>query len=104
MYSFVYITAPNQREAERMAEILVSERLAACANIYPEIGSIYWWKGKMERERESVLIAKTRQDLVRRLINRVKEIHPYECPCIVTFEIKDGYRPFLDWIAQETVY
>jgi len=102
MYRVVYITAPNSQEAQRIGEVLVSERLAACVNIYGEIKSIYWWQGKMEIERESVLIAKTKAQLVDALIEKVKSLHPYECPCIITFEIKEGFKAFLDWIDQET--
>mgnify|MGYP001155995830 CR=1 FL=1 len=102
MFRLVYITAPNSQEAIRIGEVLVSKRLAACVNIYPEVRSIYWWQGKMEKENESVLIAKTKAQLVERLIEEVKSIHPYECPCIITFEVKEGFKPFLDWIDQET--
>lgn len=101
MFRFVYITAPNKEEAKRIGRILVEERLSACVNIYPEIESIYWWEGKMVSEREAVVIAKTTDSLIPKLIERVKEVHPYECPCIVSFEIGKAYEPFLKWISEE---
>lgn len=102
MAQFIYITAPNKEEAERIGKLLVEERLAACVNIYPEIQSVYWWQGKLETERESVIVAKTKDELVEAIINRVKELHPYECPCIVAFKVEGGFKPFLDWIQAET--
>jgi len=100
-YTFVYITAPNVKEAEKIGKILVEEKLAACVNIFP-IRSIYRWKGKIEKAREVVLIAKTKKTLFSKLAKRVAEIHPYEIPCIVGFDIKQGNEEFLEWIDGET--
>ncbi len=102
MYRLVYITAPNREEAKRIGRILVEERLAACANILPEIESFYWWEGRLENEGESAIFAKTTGEKVGRLIQRVAELHPYECPCIISFKIEEGHAPFLSWIQEET--
>lgn len=98
---FVYITTPNVEEAERIGRILVEERLAACVNIFP-IRSIYRWKGKIETSREAVIIVKTRKRLFGKLVRRVREIHSYEVPCIVGFNIGAGESRFLEWIDGET--
>ncbi|MBW2094809.1 MAG: divalent-cation tolerance protein CutA [Deltaproteobacteria bacterium] len=99
---FVYITAGNRDEARAIGRSLVSARLAACANIIHPVHSIYWWEGKMQEDTEGIIVAKTREDLVDALIEKVKSMHSYECPCIVTLPILEGYRPFLDWVTQET--
>jgi periplasmic divalent cation tolerance protein len=98
---FVYITASSVREAERIGRVLVEEGLAACLNIFP-VRSIYRWKGKVEGSAEAVIIAKTRRGLFGRLVERVREIHSYELPCIVGFNIAAGEKRFLEWIDGET--
>ncbi len=98
----VYITAANSAEAERIAETLVSERLAACENIQPSIRSIYRWRGAVERAEEAALLAKTRADRFEALRARVREIHSYEVPCIVAWPIARGHPAFLDWVREES--
>ena len=98
----VYITAGSIDEARAIAKELVSSRLAACANLIDNIQSFYWWEDEIHDEREVILIAKTRQELVPELIEKVKAIHSYTCPCIVSLPILDGHGPFLDWIVAET--
>lgn len=99
---FLYVTAPNADEAKRIGELLVQERLVACANILGPIASIYWWQGKVQHDSEAVLIAKTRPDLVERVIARVKALHSYTVPCVVSLAIEQGNPDFLRWIAAET--
>ena len=97
----VYMTAGSREEAETVAETLVDKRLAACVNIIDHMSSIYVWKGAVQRDSELVLIAKTTAARVPALIDAVKAVHSYECPCIVTLPIDGGHGPFLDWIAQQ---
>jgi periplasmic divalent cation tolerance protein len=99
---FVYITAGNRDEATAIGRGLVSARIATCANIIYPVHSIYWWEGKVQEESEVIIVAKTREDLVDDLIKKVKSMHSYECPCIVTLPILEGYGPFLEWVLQET--
>jgi periplasmic divalent cation tolerance protein len=98
----VYVTAKDMKEAESIAEALVKERLAACASIVPKIKSLYWWKGRMEKADESLLIAKTKKSLEKRLVERIKELHSYECPCIVISAVTGGNADFLKWVEEET--
>ncbi|MGE4421366.1 MAG: divalent-cation tolerance protein CutA [Pseudodesulfovibrio sp.] len=100
--SFVYITCASLEEAGAIGEMLVERRLAACANILPGMRSIYWWRGRMERAEETVLIAKTRDDLVDALTEAVKAAHGYEVPCVVSLPITGGNPDFLAWIRSET--
>ncbi|BDQ32826.1 divalent-cation tolerance protein CutA [Pseudodesulfovibrio portus] len=99
--SFVYITCESPRQAEEIGAALVEQRLAACANILPGMRSVYRWQGKVERAEETVLIAKTRDDLVARLTDAVKSMHSYEVPCVVAVPITGGNPDFLDWIRTE---
>lgn len=102
-YSLIYITAGSLDEAKALGRALVEARLAACANVLPGIVPIYWWEGKVEEEGSEVaLIAKTRSELVDRVVALVKARHSYECPCVVALPITAGNPAFLDWIAAET--
>ncbi|MYL84448.1 divalent cation tolerance protein CutA [Desulfovibrio aerotolerans] len=97
-----YVTTESVEQAERIGQALVAERLAACANILPGMRSIYRWQGAVETAGETVLIAKTRETLAQALINRVRELHTYEVPCIVVLPIIAGLPAFLRWIDDET--
>jgi periplasmic divalent cation tolerance protein len=96
------VTAANADEAKTIGVALVQERLVACANILGPIASIYWWQGKIQHDSEAVLVAKTRADLVERVIARVKALHSYTVPCVVSLAIEQGNPDFLRWIAAET--
>jgi periplasmic divalent cation tolerance protein len=98
-----YATAGSRDEALAIGRTVVQERLAACANVLGGATSIYWWQGALEQAGEAVLILKTRAELVERLTARVKELHSYECPCVVALPIAAGNPAYLDWIARETV-
>jgi periplasmic divalent cation tolerance protein len=96
------MTASSVDEAKRLGRALVEERLAACVNILPGMASFYWWQGKIDEAQETVLIAKTRQELVERLTSRVKALHSYTMPCVVALPMIGGNPDFLQWIADET--
>ena len=88
-------------EARMIGRKLVEERLAACANIFP-ITSIFRWKGSIDEANEFGIIVKTRSDRVKEIQERVKEIHSYEVPCVVSFKIDEASAKYLEWI-QESV-
>jgi periplasmic divalent cation tolerance protein len=98
----VYVTAPSLDEAESLARLAVEGRLAACANILPGMRSLYWWRGKLERGDEVVLLLKTTAELAPRLTETLTRAHSYECPCVVTLPLSGGNPDFLDWIRTET--
>jgi periplasmic divalent cation tolerance protein len=100
--TLLYVTAPSHSEAVRIGRTLVEERLAACANAFAGSTSIYRWEGAMQEETEAILVAKTRSELVGAASDRIKALHPYECPCVLAFAVVGGYQGFLDWIAEET--
>ncbi|HEX2613479.1 MAG TPA: divalent-cation tolerance protein CutA [Fibrobacteria bacterium] len=99
---FAYITCKDADDARRIGKALVTERLAACANILPGMESHYWWNGKVESSREAVLIAKTRGEARDALLERVLDLHPYETPCVVFLPVSGGNPGYLDWIARES--
>jgi len=99
--NFIYMTAGNKAEAQRIAKALVEHRLAACVNILENMQSIYRWEEEIQEDTEVVLIAKTTARLVSELIAKVKSLHSYDCPCIVSLPILDGNPPFLNWIHDE---
>ncbi|MFH1613099.1 MAG: divalent-cation tolerance protein CutA [bacterium] len=99
MYKLVYITCSNNKEAEKIAQKLISENLAACINIFP-IKSIYKWKNVIQNNKEVAMFIKTKNELVDKIIERVKELHSYEVPCIIALNIEKGNLNFLKWIDE----
>jgi len=99
--NFVYMTTGSKAEARKIGKALVEGRLAACVNILDHMQSIYRWEEKIQQDTEVVIIAKTTDDLVSALIDQVKLLHSYDCPCIVSLPISDGYPPFLDWVQAQ---
>ena len=98
----VYITVPDRAAAESISQALVSERLAACANIVDSVTSLYWWQGVLEGSSECVCILKTTRDRYGALEVRARELHAYDVPCIVALPIVCGNADFFDWIRAET--
>jgi len=98
----IYITTDGTAEARMIGHALVEARLAACANILDPMTSVYWWDGKVQEGQETVLIAKTTAALVDTLTERVRDLHSYDCPCIVSVLIDGGNTAFLEWVTAET--
>jgi len=94
----VLMTAASQDEAEKIANFLVEERLAACAQIIAPIRSIFWWEGKVCRDDEIFFMAKTTRDVFPRLVEAVQRLHSYKVPQIVFVPIVDGSANYLDWL------
>ena len=97
----IYMTAGSEAEAEKIGRALIESRLAACVNIIGNMRSLYMWENKLQDDREVILIAKTVKGRVAALIEKVKSIHSYDCPCIVSIPVEDGNPAFLKWIAEE---
>ena len=102
MFVTVYITTSSETEATKIGQKLVEERLVSCVNILPQMKSIYWWEGKIEHADEALMFAKTRQDLVKLVIERVKSLHSYTTPAIVALPLVEGDSSYLNWIAKDT--
>lgn len=96
-----YITCPDSEHAQKIAHQLLSEKLIACANILPQMQSMYWWKDKIENSSEAILLIKTQfsENLSRdSLFQRIEALHPYEVPCIMEIQIGDVNDAYLKWI------
>ena len=95
----VFMTASNREEAELLADMLVSKHLAACVQIMPEMDSVYRWQGKVERQREFLLIAKTLASKFEEIQSEVVKLHSYETPEIVAFPLSAVSNPYLQWLS-----
>ena len=101
-YITIYSTFKNKEQAHEVARALVLHKLAACVNIIPVVESVYSWQGKLESSTEAAFIAKTTKKLFAEARNLIVQMHSYEVPCIVSYEINEGFEPFLGWIEKET--
>jgi periplasmic divalent cation tolerance protein len=95
----VLMTAGSREEAARLAELLVAARQAACVQILPEMASIYWWKGTVQRSPEHLLLAKTTQDKFAELESAVRALHSYETPEIIALAVTATSAPYLEWLT-----
>ena len=98
----VFVTTPSRDEAARLADALVSERLAACVNIVPAIESVYRWEGKVTRDTEALMIIKTTQERYQDVERRVKELHSYSTPEVIALRIDRGSEQYLKWLSDST--
>ncbi len=98
----VLITTSDEDEAVRIARALVEARLAGCVNIIKDIRSIYSWQGKIEDEKEVLMVAKTRESLLDPLMEKVKELHSYTVPEIIALPIIQGSEDYLKWLKEVT--
>jgi periplasmic divalent cation tolerance protein len=98
----VLITAASKEEASRIGTALVNEHIAACVNIVPQVRSLFFWEGKIQDESELLLIAKSRQPLLERLIARVKALHSYSVPEVIALPIIGGSSQYLSWLREST--
>ena len=99
---FVYVTAGDRDAALAIGRALVEARLAACANVIDGMESVYRWQGAVEQAQEAVLILKTRSALLDDLIEKVRDLHDYDCPCVVALPIVGGNPAYLEWIFEQT--
>jgi periplasmic divalent cation tolerance protein len=99
---FCYVTCPSRNEALAIARALVDERLAAGGNVLPGVASVYRWEGAVREAEEVVLILKTQARLGQRVVERVRALHSYACPCVVLLPLAGGNPAYLDWIRAET--
>src|SRR5689334_5723954 len=96
----IFVTAPNEEEASRLATALVEERLAACVNIVPAITSIYRWQGNVTRDSETLLIIKSSESRYSELERRVKDLHSYTTPEVIALKIERGSEAYLQWLRE----
>jgi periplasmic divalent cation tolerance protein len=98
----VLITTPSAAVAHRIGRTLVKERLAACVNVVPRVASLFFWEGRLRREKEALMVVKTAARRFDRLAARVKQLHPYTVPEIIALPILKGSADYLKWVREMT--
>jgi len=98
----IFVTTASEQEAVSIGKTLVEEGLVACANIIPQIRSIYRWKGEIWDERETLIMIKSRETLFESIRSRIKELHSYEVPEITAIAVEKGDEAYVQWIQAVT--
>lgn len=96
----VYITNPDKKTALKVSRYLLERHLCACVNIV-KIESLYWWKRKIEKAREYVILAKTIHKNYSKIEKEIKKIHPYKIPCLLKIKIEKVNKEYLNWLLSE---
>ena len=99
-FCFLYSTTSSEDEAKEIADLLLKKNLAACVNIIPGMKSLYRWKGKIEESEEVVMIIKTISTVFKDIETLFKEVHPYDCPCLIELNIENINAPYLAWVEK----
>jgi periplasmic divalent cation tolerance protein len=97
-YIIIFVTTKDRTEAEQLSQSLLKDRLIACANLVNPIDSFFFWENKIERADECMIIMKSRLDLFKQIVEKVKGLHSYEVPEVLAFPIVDGSKEYLDWM------
>ena len=97
----VYVTCPSMDVAADIAKAMVERRFAACGNVLPEGRSFFQWEGKVQDAIEATILFKTTAEQWPLLCRAVKEIHPYDVPCILAIPVADGLPAFMRWVSDE---
>jgi periplasmic divalent cation tolerance protein len=102
MKLLVLTNLPDRAAAERLADLLIERKLAACVNILAPCRSVYRWQGAVQRDEEHPMLIKTTAERYPALEQALREGHPYELPEIIAVPIERGLPAYLDWVAAET--
>ena len=97
----VCVTAKDRAQARRMVEALLKERLIACANIIPGVQSFFWWRKKIDRAREVLIVIKTKRSAFKKIVDRVRALHSYQVPEVIALPVIGGNYDYLKWIEEE---
>ncbi len=100
MHIVILITCASKEEAEKIANALVETKLAACVNIAGGVNSVFRWQGKLDKAEEILLIAKTQENKLAAVIDKVKSLHSYEVPEIIALPVVGGNTDYLKWIDE----
>jgi len=97
-YVVVFVMVSDEKEATKIVRNLLKDRLIACANIVGPVSSLFWWKGKIDKANEFLVIMKSRKNLFKKLSERVKELHSYEVPEVIALPVIEGLPSYLNWL------
>ena len=98
-YVVVFVMVSDEKEASKIIHSLLKDRLIACANIVGPVSSLFWWKGKIDKASEFLVIMKSRKNLFKKLSERVKELHSYEVPEVIALPVIEGLPSYLNWLG-----
>lgn len=98
----IYSPFGSREAAVTAAHVLIEERLLACANVLPGMTSLYHWQGAVQTGTEALLIGKTRAALVAPAMTRLRELHPYDVPCITSWPVAACDRDYAKWVRDST--
>jgi|SRR4051812_48136449 periplasmic divalent cation tolerance protein len=101
-YLIVLVTAPDLKVARLLSRSVLKQNLAACANIVPKLESHYWWRGKLEKSAEALILFKTSKRQLNNLETLILAEHPYDTPEIISIRLDQGTERYLDWLRQNT--
>lgn len=96
----VISTTSDISEAEELSNRIVKEKLAACVNIFPQIKSVYWWEGEIEKDEEALLLIKTNEKKLDALLDKIEELHSYDTPEALAIDIEKGSPDYLEWVEK----
>ncbi len=99
-FIIIFITVPTEKEAQKISDKLLKEKLVACVNIVKEINSLFWWKEKIESANEILLTAKTELKFFNDIVRVTKQLHSYDVPEIIALPIIGANKDYLDWINE----
>ncbi|MHA2244803.1 MAG: divalent-cation tolerance protein CutA [Candidatus Hodarchaeales archaeon] len=102
MFVALYTTFESFDEAKAFGRLLIEKKLAACVNLFPDVHSIYRWKGEIEETTEIILWGKTQDFLIEKIKTIIQKSHPYSLPAFVVYPIHSGSEEYLNWISDET--
>jgi len=102
-YIIILITTKNKKQATQIAQALLQSKLIACANIIDGVQSLFWWQGKIDSSKETLLILKTKKILFKKVEAKVKSLHSYQTPEIISLPIANGSKDYLGWINSSVV-
>lgn len=99
----VLVTAKDKKEGSRIAKGLLEAKLIACANIIDGVQSLFWWEGKIDSSKEVLLVLKTKKNLFKKVMTKVKSLHSYQTPEIIALPLVTGSEDYLDWVSSSVL-
>ena len=94
----IYCPVPNKKIGEKISQQLLKKKWIACANLIAPMDSFYWWEGKITKDKEALLLCKTKKSLYKKVTAEIHKIHPYQTPAILSLNIEQAEKSFLNWM------
>ncbi len=101
-YIIILVTAPL-KNVDKLVQHLIAQKLVACVNKILSVESVYWWENKICKDKEILLIMKTKKSLFNKIVVEIKKVHPYKVPEIISIPIIAGNKEYLAWIRKTVI-